>query len=170
NNILHRVSRDDVVMEPFPHVVVDDAVEPELYARLAAAFPPAEVVVDGREVTNNAAYHLRTARLVADARVAPAWKAFARAHTSAEVFREVVEIFGDAIRALHPDLESRLGRRLEEARTSIREAEPFADLALDCQPTWGSPVLQRSRTHPVHIDRPVALYAGLLYCQLPEDD
>ncbi|HEV2722878.1 MAG TPA: hypothetical protein VG323_22830, partial [Thermoanaerobaculia bacterium] len=109
-------------------------------------------------------------RLCADARVAACWKELARVHTSAAFFREVVSIFGDAIRALHPNLEARLGRPLEEARTSVREAEPFADLALDCQPTYGSPVLQRSRTHPVHVDRPVALYAGLLYCRLPGDD
>jgi hypothetical protein len=170
NSVLHSVRRGDVVMEPFPHVVVDDALDPELYARLAATFPPADVIVDGREIANNAAYHLRTARLVDDARVDPTWKAFARAHTSAEFFREVVAIFGDAIRALHPDLESRLGCTLDDARTSVREAEPFADLALDCQPTYGSPVRQPSRTHPVHIDRPVALYAGLLYCRLPEDE
>src|SRR4051812_14199904 len=156
NSVLHNVRRDDVVMEPFPHVVVDDALEPELYARLAATFPPAAVIVDGREVTNNAAYHLRTARLVADARVAPCWKEFARTHTSADFFREVAAIFGDAIRTLHPDLEARLGRRLGDVRTSVREAEAFADLALDCQPTWGSPVRRPSRTHPVHVDRPAA--------------
>jgi len=170
NSVLHNVGRGDVVMEPFPHVVVDNALEPELYARLAATFPAAEVIVDGREVTNNAAYHLRTARLRADARVATCWKELARTHTSADFFREVVAVFGDAIRALHPNLESRLGRKLEDVRTSVREAEPFADLALDCQPTYGSPVRQPSRTHPVHVDRPVALYAGLLYCRLPEDE
>lgn len=170
NSVLHNVRRGDVVMEPFPHVVVDDALDPALYARLAATFPSPEVIVDGREVTNNAAYHLRTARLRADPRVDDAWKELARLHTSAEFFREVVGIFGDAIRALHPQLEASLGCALERARTSVREAEPFADLALDCQPTYGSPVRQRSRTHPVHVDRPVALYAGLLYCRLPQDD
>jgi hypothetical protein len=170
SGILHKVTRDDVIAEPFPHVVVDDALDAKLYAELAVSFPLGEVVVDGREVRNNAAYHMRTARMLSDPRVAPCWKEFARRHTSADFFREVVAIFGDAIRALHPHLEEQLGRRLEEARTSIREAEPFADLALDCQATWGSPVQQPSRAHPCHVDRPVALFAGLLYCKLPEDD
>ena len=170
SGILHKVTRDDVIAEPFPHVVVDDALDAKLYAELAASFPPGEIVVDGREVRNNAAYHMRAARMLSEPRVAPCWKEFARQHTSADFCREVVAIFGDSIRALHPHLEEQLGRRLEEARTSIREAEPFADLALDCQATWGSPVLQPSRSHPCHVDRPVALFAGLLYCKLPEDD
>jgi hypothetical protein len=163
-SILHKVSRADIVREPFPHVVVDGALEDDLYARLASSFPPAEVIVDGRAVESNAAYHLRTARLLGDPRVAECWKDFARYHTSSAFFREVLSLFGDAIRELHPSL------RLAGARTSIRDAEPFADVALDCQPCWGAPVAQPSSCDRCHIDRPVALFAGLLYCRLADDD
>lgn len=44
------------------------------------------------------------------------------------------------------------------------------EVALECQPCWGAPVTHPSSSDPCHIDRPVALYAGLLYCRLPGDD
>jgi len=164
-SILHKVTRADVVLRPFPHVVVDGALEEDLYAQLSSTFPSSEAILDGRAIENNAPYRMPAARLLSDWRVADEWKEFARCHTSAAFFAEVLSIFGDAIRELHPALPS-----LDDARTSIRGAEPFADVALDCQPCWGAPVTRPSSSDPCHVDRPVTLFAGLLYCRLPGDD
>lgn len=164
-SILHGLGRGDVVREPFPHVVVDGALEDEAYALLADSFPPVDAIVDGRPVENNTPYRMPAARLLDDVRVAPVWKELVRYHTSAAFFREVLSLFGDALRELHPALPS-----LDDARTSIRDAEPFADVALDCQPCWGAPVTRVSSSDPCHVDRPVTLFAGLLYCRLPGDD
>jgi hypothetical protein len=169
-SVLHKVTRADVVREPFPHVVVDDALDGELYAELAASFPPGEVVRDGRPLENNTAYRLGSARILEDGGLTPEWKEFVRLHTSQAFFHEVLALFGDAIRELHPTLESRLGMSLDDARTSVRGAEPFADVALDAQLCWGSPVTSVSSSAPCHVDRQVALFAGLLYCRLPHDD
>ncbi len=164
-SILHRITRHDVQREPFPHVIVDNALEDDLYVRLADTFPDAETIVDGQPIENNTPYRMPAARLLADARVAPCWKELVRHHTSEAFFAEVWSIFGDAIRQLHPHLPPLAG-----ARTSVRGAEPFADIALDCQPCWGAPVTRACSSDPCHIDRPVALFAGLLYCRLPNDD
>ena len=48
-SILHKVTRGGVVLRPFPHVVVDDALAEDLYAQLTSAFPPSEAIVAGRE-------------------------------------------------------------------------------------------------------------------------
>jgi hypothetical protein len=167
-SILHGLTRADLRSHPFPHVAVDGAVEPELYAELQAALPPADKFLRGREAENNLPYRCSAEQLLADG--PPVWQEFARVHTSPEFFAEVVALFGDTIRALHPALEARLGKPLEEVRTSVRFAEPFADVALDCQLTWGAPVTRASRAHRVHVDRQVALYAGLLYFRQPGDD
>ena len=163
-SILHKVTAADVVRDPFPHVVVDGALEEDVYARLTGSFPETDVIVDGRPLENNCAYRMPGEKLLGDARVAQCWKDFARLHTSAAFFGEVMAIFGDAIRELHPALS------LRGARTNIRGAEPFADVALDCQPCWGSPVTRASSSARCHVDRQVALFAGLLYCRLPGDD
>ncbi len=163
-SILARVTAADVVREPFPHVVVDGALEEELYAQLVAAFPDAETCVDGRPLENNSAYRMPAERVLREGRVAQCWKDFVRLHTSPAFFAEVMAIFGDALRELHP------GLSLVDARTNIRGVEPFADVALDCQPCWGSPVTRPSSSARCHVDRQVALFAGLLYCRLPGDD
>ncbi len=167
-SVLHRVTEADIDPHPFPHVVVDDAVEPELYRRLAATMPESAAILRGRTAENNAPYRLSAQELLASSG-REAWQDFTRLHTSREFFGDVVRVFGETIRALHPGLESRAGT-LDSLRTSVRFAEPFADAALDCQITWGSPVDAPTRCHRVHVDRQVALYAGLLYMRRPEDD
>jgi hypothetical protein len=149
-SILHKVTRGDVVREPFPHVVVDGALED--YDSLMSSFPSAEQILDGRAIESNAPYRMPAARLLSSS-VSSFWKEFVRYHTSAAFYAEVRELFG-----------------LSPAQTSVRGFEPFADVALDCQPCWGAPVTTASSSDPCHVDRPVTLYAGLLYCRLPGDD
>jgi hypothetical protein len=156
-SILRKITRADVVREPFPHVVIDGALEDELYARLVASFPPAEAIVHGLPIENNAPYRMPAARLLEDVRVDACWKEFVRYHTSAAFFAEAVALF--------PELE-----RFRGARTSVRNGEPCAEVALDCQPCWGAPVKRPSSSDTCHVDRPITLFGGLLYCRLPGDD
>jgi hypothetical protein len=167
-SILHRLTQADIEPHPFPHVVVEDALDPELYRELEAVMPSADAILRGRAVENNMPYRSSAEHILADA--PPLWQEFTRLHTSAAFFAEVVALFGDTIRALHPELEARAGKPLEELRTNVRFVEPFADVALDCQLTYGSPVTQATRSHRVHVDRQVALYAGLLYFRRAGDD
>lgn len=159
-----------VRLEPFPHVVIDDALDAEVYAALVRSFPRWQRIVGGERTQNNCNYRINAHSILGDPEFGDAWRELMALHTSNEFFRDVVMLFGDAIRALHPDLEPRIGKRLEDAATNVRHAEPFADFALDCQVTWTSPVRRRSSSAPAHIDREVALYAGMLYMRPPDDD
>lgn len=166
-SILHGVTRADIDPHPFPHVAIDNALEPELYRELAASIPPAEVLMRGRAVENNMPYRYSAEHIFASAPTL--WQEFTRLHTSQTFFDEVLALFGDTIRTLHPSLETRTSKPLEALRSSVRFVEPFADAALDCQLTYGSPVTISTRCHPVHVDRQVALYAGLLYFRRDDD-
>ena len=168
HSILHGLTPDRIDPDPFPHVVVDDALDPALYRELEAAMPTAETLLLGRPLENNMPYHYSAGHILAEA--SPLWREFTRLHTSRAFFAEMVALFGSTIRALHPALEARAGKRLDEMKSSIRFVEPFADVALDCQLTYGSPVTRATRCHRVHVDRQVALYAGLLYFRRPDDD
>jgi len=170
-SVLHGVTRANIESDPFPHVVVDDALDPELYAELAASFPPNDAFVRGGPLESNTPYFLNAERSLPDESISPRWREFVRRHTSSEFFDEVVTLFGPTIRLLHPRLS------LDGVRTSVRrraagreDARRRADFALECQLVWGSPVAHPSRAHPVHVDRSCALYAGLLYMRHPDDD
>ncbi len=164
-SVLHRATRADIVREPFPHVVIDAALEPEVYAELVRTLPSVEVLLAGRPLENNINYHTPATALLTRAEFAPVWRELAAVHTSPAFFAEVMSLFGDVIRELHPHvaLDGSTGVR---DRTSTEPPPPFA---LDCQIAWTSPVTVPSTSNRCHVDREVALYAGLLYMRPPHD-
>ena len=168
-SILHKATAAAVEHDPFPHVVIDDALEPDLYAALVASFPNWKSFVADGKTQNNCNYRISSKELLTVGRHASAWRELATLHTSTEFFRDVIDVFGDAIRTVHPALEAQIGKRLEDAATNVRYSEPVSDFAMDCQITWTSPVRRRSSSAPCHVDRDVALYAGMLYMR-PADD
>src|SRR5688500_9445495 len=96
HSVLRGLTPDRIERDPFPHVVVDDALDPVLYRELEAALPPAETLLRGRALENNTPYHYAAQHILAEA---PAcWREFARLHTSAAFFADVVALFGDTIR------------------------------------------------------------------------
>ena len=161
-SILHKAAEADIVDLPFPHLVIHNALEDDLYERLASEFPPADVLLDGSELFSNRQYRYPASRILSDARISNLWREFTAYHVSAEFYVEVISLFGDRIRSLHPNLETKLGKRLEDMASSIRFQEAFRDIALESQFTYGAPVTRESRYVGPHIDREVALYAGLL--------
>ena len=184
HSILHGLTRADVDPHPFPHVVVDGALPEAVYQELEASMPPAETLLCGRELENNTPYHF-PARRILSAEVAPVWRELVLRHTSREFFEEVVTLFGLGIdcesvrtRIRHPE-QRRLRRVSNEPNRRISRSfgvsAPQDDahahhFSLDCQIVYGSPVTTPTRCHPVHVDRQVALYAGLLYFRRPGDD
>ena len=144
----------EVIREPFPHVVIEDALDD--YRELAEAFPGAELLRKGQILASNEYSHVHADQILTDARVAPVWQRFVRDHTSAAFFAEVVALFG---------LE-----HLEQLDTSIRYAEPPRDVMMECQFAWCEPVSVVSSSAPRHLDRAVSLFAGLLYFRLDGDD
>jgi len=169
-SILEKATPADVIAEPFPHLVLEEALDAGLYEELARQFPPAKVLVDGREPASNAYYHFKARRALGNPDVSPLWREFIARHVGREFFRQAMALFGDHVRALHPHLEERLGKRLEDVETSIRHVEEPRDVALECQLTYCSPVASPSTSASPHVDREVALYAGLLYFRQEGDD
>ena len=172
-SILSRASAADLRLEPFPHLVIEDALPPEVFAELFGSFPPDELVVDGRPVKDTW-FDYPACKVVQDTRIAPVWREFFAHHTSAAFFRELVEVAGHGLRALHPDLEARVGRPLEEFRVGMRPGgrgdplAPGADVSMECQFYANYTRAPRTVRGP-HVDRPSELFAALLYFRQTED-
>jgi hypothetical protein len=169
-SILHKASKADIKVWPFPHMVIENALEGALYERLAREFPAPEVLLDGRELESNRSYHYNACKILSDSRLSQTWREFVAYHVSQHFYEETVALVGDHLRRLHPAIEERLGKKLESLSTSVRFAEEFRDIALECQIAYSSPVTRASRFLGPHVDREVALFAGLLYFRLEEDD
>jgi hypothetical protein len=169
-SVLARARQTQIVDDPFPHLIVHDALEPGYYNQLAAEFPAAEIILDGRTPGSNTNYRYPASAILNDVRISVLWREFTRYHSSQAFFNEVRALFESRIRQLHPGLESSLGKRLADWQSSVRFREPNRDIALECQFTYGTPVEVGSRVIGPHVDREVALYAGLFYMRQDDDD
>lgn len=171
-SILGRASKCDVIADPFPHLVIHNALPEDIYEQLASEFPPLSIIAGDATPRDNTYYFLGAAEARSHAAVSPLWKEFMAHHTSREFFREVVALFGNHIRTMHPHLEYAYGKRLEDFSACARNTEHAdeADARMECQLVSCTTALARATPKGPHVDRECALYAGLLYFRLDDDD
>jgi hypothetical protein len=169
-SVLARAHQAEIIDDPFPHLVVQEALDPDYYRQLAADFPSAEIILNGRAPVSNSNFRYAASAILDDARISVLWREFTRYHVSQEFFNEVRAMFESRIRMLHPKLETSVAKSLSDWQSSVRFREPVRDIALECQFTYGAPVDILSRSIGPHVDREVALYAGLFYMRDDHDD
>ncbi len=96
-SILSNVSPRDLALEPYPHLVVENAIDADVFSELERTFPADDIVVDNRPLKDTW-YDYPACKVVNDTRLTPLWREFFRYHTSPAFFRELVLVAGDAMR------------------------------------------------------------------------
>lgn len=174
-SILSNASSLDVKTEPYPHLVIKNALDPEVYAQLEAEYPDPAIVLNGRD-KKDTWYDYPACLAAENSTITPKWKEFLQYHTSENFYHDLVELFGDVITDLYPELETRYGKKLSEFSTSIRQPnaasnkENYAtDVSLECQ-FYVNYTEQARAVRGPHVDRPTELYAALLYFRRDDDD
>ena len=74
-SILSNASKADLRLDPFPHLIIENALDPEVFAELAASFPDDDLVVDGRTVKDTW-FDYPACKVVKDQRLSPMWRDF----------------------------------------------------------------------------------------------
>lgn len=172
-SLLSSVQKVQVIEEPFPHVIVRDALEDEVCLQLIREFPPLELVA-GKPVAdfkNNERFSYHARNVLQDSVCSPLWKAFVQAHVDKPFMEDLVRLFGDSILRMFPDFEQRFGK-LESLRPGVRGNQPFSeiDIALDAQICINTPVTEPSTVRGPHVDVSQKLFAALFYMRPPGDD
>lgn len=175
-SILARITPDQIVYDPYPHIFAPDALAPEYYAELDAAYPSMETVAGPGPHANNRAYFLWAQKVLDNPEIPAIWREFFAYHCSGEFLKEAVAFWRPAIAQAFPDLESRLGKPLTELTAGMRKRgraktpdNLLADCLLDCQFGMNSPVTQPNSVRVPHVDNPAKLFAGLLYFRSSDD-
>lgn len=184
-SILARARPEHVRLDPYPHVIVRDALDPATYAQLAGSYPAYKDVVrvakgKGKTVAPNSRVDIRASMMgESSARevLTPLWREFVSYHTRRAFYLEVLDLFEDAIRAHHGYLEDAptgVKRSLRELTTAVRltaAAKPGkCDVAMDAQIGVNTPV--KGEPKPVrgpHVDNIHEVYAALLYMRDDRD-
>jgi hypothetical protein len=173
-SILSNARTADVMLDPYPHLVIRNALDPDVFAALESQFPADDVVVNRRPL-NDTWYDYPACNVVRDDRISPLWREFFAYHVSAGFFHDLVGLLGDPIRQTYPQLEAQLGRPLSELRVGMRPGgkgdplAPGADVSMECQFYLNYTRKPRAVRGP-HVDRPSELFAALLYFRQPGDD
>lgn len=173
-SVLARAGSLKLESEPFPHLVIDNALDPDVYEVLAAQFPALDIVNHkGRPVRNNRLYQISARAVETDERISEEWKEFFRYHVSNRFWQEALPLLKPQLLAINPELERMAGARLEDFRSVVREKRfaPFdAEICLECHFGINSPVTRTSSVRLPHLDHPSKLFNALLYCRMPQDD
>lgn len=176
-SILASASRDEIQLEPYPHLVVNDALDPEYYEQLANSFPDAEFVAGGAPLENNAAYLRSAIDVIDNPRVPEIWREFFAFHTSTEYFQQVVSLWGDLIYELNPSLEANFGKSLRDFSVGIRnpgkrksQDNRQHDVVMVCEFGINSAVDVPGSVRLPHVDNPAKIGSALLYFRDPGDE
>lgn len=161
-SILQNARAEDVRMEPFPHIVIDNALNGELYRQLESQYPFESKIEGYSGYANNTRYQISAVDGLRENRLSPLWQEFVSYHVSKEFLAEVAHIFAPAIAKYYPQLSL-------DGNVGVRFRDRAADVWMDCQPGMNSPVAEITSVKGPHLDNPHELYAALLYFRHHED-
>ena len=150
-----------VQTDPYPHVIIEDALPWDLYENLEAEFPEKTLLATD-PFDNGICYRLKADKLLSLTFESGLWRDVAEYHTSAEWFNEVNELF-------KPYMPGVLHKTFTEDDLGARGwADENKNIWTDCQAVIHKPIEEKSTRTP-HIDNPMEMWAGLLYMPYPDD-
>jgi hypothetical protein len=162
-SVLQRARKSDVHPDPFPYVVIENALPDALYERLAETFPSPESL-GTKDLEDNSRWNYSASAVQANSTLPQLWRDFIAYHVSADFYREIAELFFDTVHALYPE---RFPNRqsLINMPTGVRKVDSFAQagMLMDAQIAGNTPVIKASSVRTTHIDIGSKLYSGLFY-------
>lgn len=176
--VLEKVSAADVQLDPFPHIVIDDAFDEVQYLQMERKYPSHQVLIQnnarypGNDPGNNKRFGLMGIDILQDSRLDPIWSDFVRSHTDRKFFLQVLDVFEQHFLDINPDLKDWFGP-LRQVKPGLRYVNTFDDapILLDATIVINSPVVKEQTTvRRPHVDRLCKLYSGLCYLRDPADE
>jgi len=172
HSLLKNVQKSDLRLEPFPHIVVENALPREAVEELIRTFPSNEIILDGKEPGDNKRFDYTIKQLREKGGVDTVWQQFLEAQAGPEFWADFCRIFGDEVRSRYPHLEERYGP-LKNMKRGIRyiDSHATADIVLDSHLSINTPCIKKpTRVRGAHVDDPLKLYGALYYLRTPDDD
>lgn len=169
-SLFQNVSSVDVIDDPYPHVVVQDALPDALHSELRKTFPEPETVgVDSR--MDNQRWSIMARDLPRHLGVSTLWQQFVQFHASEGFWAEIVRVFGPRLTQLHPERFANVVD-LNNTKVALRDPDRLDSgvLSLDAQISGNTPARTAGSPRGVHTDDPNSLYAGLYYLRATDDD
>jgi len=147
--------KPELILEPYPHFVIEDALPQSIYDQLEKEWPK-EQLLSTEPFDAGICYRLKADEMLKPEKVSNLWKEFTEYHTSMEFYKDMIKVFGEFIPTV------------ENLSLSPRGWDTGNDkIGTDCQTVMHKPIDFSSRTP--HIDNPREIYAALLYMPYKND-
>jgi hypothetical protein len=162
-SVLQTATAGDVQLDPYPYLVIPNALPEKLYRELEASFPSPESLGISSNRSNSrwnyAAYRVR-----ANSNLPKIWSDFIAYHSSQAFFEEIANLFYEGVHALYPDRYP-TKESLTGLRAGVREDDSFPrhDVLMDAMISGNTPVTEASSVRTSHVDRGDKLFSGLFY-------
>ena len=170
--LLDGSSPHQILTDPFPHLVVENALPEQLCQQLIREFPPLEVFTKGQPFGENQKRYYHGAHALAENHLSPAWKTMLTDFLHPSTWTQCYRLFQTAFFNEFPDFEAQLGK-LEQLKTGVRLREDFTtcDVLLDSMllihtPVTGHPCVERGP----HLKLFDTMYLGYFFLRPEEDE
>lgn len=172
-SVLQRATISMVQAQPYPYLIIADALPAELALQLTSEFPLDLFNTYKKNLsdTNNKRIDIT----IADSRkidaIPPIWREFLEYHSTAAFMQEVLTLFGAHIISAFPKYYPNQAA-LNNLTAGLKGIDDFtqADLVLDTAISINTPVSKVSAVRAIHTDHGDKLFSGLFYLRRPEDD
>jgi len=175
---LQNFSRQNYYPEPFPHLIIKNAINIELYSKLKEEY---NLIINSFKNHND--YSISNKRLqfnsldfLSDKKFEQTlWRQFILHHTSKNFFLKLLEIFSCDLEKIYPKFHKQISEKFDDMNfIGLRKNNSLQNssfhLVSDCQPGINTPVLTSSSVRGPHVDNPVEIFGGLFYLKDPNDD
>lgn len=157
----------EVIPEPFPHVIIDNALPEEAFAELRRTMP-ADDYLAGPRLKGPNRYHRRSAAELLDdeaADLSDPWRTFLQQHLGRSFYQTCLSVFSGYLQRANETFRAVVGQGLDELEPAMRGGGDARDAEawLECQISHVTPADATGSPLGPHVDREVALWAGLFY-------
>ena len=171
--ILEKLDRAVVRDDPFPYLVLEDALDASVCDALLTGMPPLDVLTRGLPTVSNQRFSFHSAAVEEHPAIAAVWKDVVREGVSQQFLDRTLRLFGPHIAAEFPDFAQRYGR-IDKLRAVARQSSTAkvnrGQIGLDAQIAVNTPATTPGTSvRGPHLDLPDKLFVGLLYLR-PDGD
>jgi hypothetical protein len=176
-SVLSKATPSDIRFEPFPHVVIRNALPDDEFARLSQTYPSIETIAGSGPLKNNTLYLKSALDVIDTPDYSESWQNFFAYHCSREFYLEAIALWQGVLDNTHPSIAAHYGKEFAQFSCGIRRpgaeqnpANKLEDIQLDCQFGVNSPVQKVTSVRGPHVDTRYKLFAALLYFRVEGDD
>ncbi|MDP3779199.1 MAG: hypothetical protein Q8R30_04115 [bacterium] len=166
DHFLSRIKKSSIIPDPFPHIILENAVDDTLYRELANSLPDWSLFTD-KEYRSNVRLSVSPKKMLENNHIPDVWKEFTKVNCKQETLERFIWAFEDDLKRYYPD---GWWRNLKAGILNIDTYENH-DILMDTGLAFNTPVYKPSKSVvTAHVDLPNKFPVGLWYMRKDEDD